>query len=348
MTIEPVPDQPALDLDIENHEQLRAYLIGRGHLGQDEAVDFRTMSGGVSNRTVLVQGAFGNSWVIKQALAKLRVQVDWYSDPKRIHREALGLRWLPRFVPDGTIPAFIFEDDAAHVLCMAAVPAPHVNWKTMLLGGSVDMRHVSQFGQILGGIHRGAYLNGQAVQPVFADQSFFESLRLEPYYLYTAGQHPPAKAFFYDLADETRANAHTLVHGDYSPKNILVYQDRLVLLDYEVIHFGDPAFDLGFSLTHLLSKAHHLADLRRTFGEAATLYWQTYFAEIGEVPWRANLEERAVRHTLGCLLARVSGRSPLEYLTPQERDTQRKVVLDLIVSPPSTVTELVAEFVERI
>ncbi|MHB8630274.1 MAG: phosphotransferase family protein, partial [Aggregatilineales bacterium] len=314
MEIDPAPDQPEAVLDIENHEQLRAYLIDRGYIRDNEAVVIQNLSGGVSNRTVLVENAMGVSWVIKQSLAKLRVQVDWYSDPNRIHREALGLHWLPEFVPDGTIPALIFEDESTHVLGMAAVPAPHRNWKAMLLNGTVDMHHVSQFGQILGGIHRGAYLKREAVQPVFADQSFFESLRLEPYYLYTAKQHPSTKDFFYSLTNATRANAHTLVHGDYSPKNILVYQDRLVLLDYEVIHFGDPAFDLGFSLTHLLSKAHHLADHQLIFASAVALYWHTYLETIGDVPWRAELEGRTVRHTLACLLARVSGRSPLEYL----------------------------------
>src|SRR5207253_6106542 len=118
---------------------------------------------------------------------------------------------------------------------------------------------------------------------------------------------PEAAAFLAPLVDETRARRETLVHGDYSPKNVLVRDDRLVLLDHEVVHFGDPAFDLGFSLAHLLSKAHHLADRRGDFTQAALLYWRAYAGE-------RQLEPRAVRHTLACLLARVAGRSPLEYL----------------------------------
>jgi tRNA A-37 threonylcarbamoyl transferase component Bud32 len=334
-------------IDIETHQNLRAYLIDKGSLRADEDPSIQNLPGGVSNRTVLVARQTGEAWVIKQALAKLRVKVDWFSDPSRIHREALGLTWLPRFLPAGTIPPFVFEDEANHIVAMEAVPPPIVNWKELLLAGTVSLDLVAQFGRILGAIHRGATLMRETVEPVFADQSFFASLRLEPYYLYTAEQQPKARAFLLDLVRETVANVHTLVHGDYSPKNILVHHDKLVLLDHEVIHFGDPAFDLGFSLTHLLSKGHHLAPLRQAFRAAALAYWAAYLDALGDVPWREALEARAVRHTLGCLLARVCGRSPLEYLSPAEREAQRLVVLGLMAGAPAGVPELINQVLER-
>ena len=333
--------------DIENHPHLRAYLIDKGYLRAGEEASIQNLPGGVSNRTVLVERQTGEAWVIKQALAKLRVKVDWFSDPSRIHREALGLTWLPKFLPAGTIPPLVFEDEANHIVAMGAVPPPIENWNEQLLGGRVSRDLVAQFGRILGAIHRGGTLMRETVQPIFTDQSFFASLRLEPYYLYTAGQQPAARALLLDLVRDTGANVHTLVHGDYSPKNILVHHERLVLLDHEVIHFGDPAFDLGFSLTHLLSKGYHLAPLRPAFQAAAMAYWTAYLDALGELPWRAGLEERAVRHTLGCLLARVCGRSPLEYLTPGARETQRAVVLGLMAAPPAGVFELINLFLER-
>jgi aminoglycoside phosphotransferase (APT) family kinase protein len=137
----------------------------------------------------------------------------------------------------------------------------------------------------------------------------------------------------------------TLVHGDYSPKNILVYENRLILLDHEVIHFGDPAFDLGFSLAHLLSKAHHVAALRAEFADAACHYWEVYRQTIGGVIWGADLEGRAVRHTLGCLLARAAGRSQLEYLSPAERQRQREVAVGLMSRTPTSMRELADGFI---
>jgi aminoglycoside phosphotransferase (APT) family kinase protein len=148
--------------------------------------------------------------------------------------------------------------------------------------------------------------------------------------------------------DETRSRRDTLVHGDYSPKNVLVREERLILLDHEVIHFGDAAFDLGFGLTHFLSKANHLPEKRSAFAEAARLYWSVYREEIGVLPWVEGLEQRTVRHTLGCLLARVAGRSPLEYLAEEELVHQREAVLELIHNPPESVPGLVEDFVGRL
>jgi aminoglycoside phosphotransferase (APT) family kinase protein len=335
-------------LDIEQPAALTAYLRRAGRIAPDEEPALRALSGGVSNRTVLVERSTGQAWVLKQALAKLRVPVDWFSSPERIHREALGLRWLVQLAPPGAIPGFVFEDQEQHLLAMEAVPQPHDNWKTLLLAGQVSDNHVQQFGRLLAHIHCNAYERRDEVARIFHDRSFFESLRLEPYYGYTAAQVPPAAPFLHALMDETRARRVTLVHGDYSPKNILVYQERLILLDHEVIHFGDPAFDLGFSLTHLLSKAHHLLDHRLQFAAAARRYWQVYRQSIGEAEWAHDLEAYAARHTLACLLARVAGRSPLEYLNASERTRQREAVLSLISNTPSTIVQLIEQWLQEI
>jgi tRNA A-37 threonylcarbamoyl transferase component Bud32 len=298
------------------------------------------LPGGVSNRTVWLERPDGEAWVIKQALAKLRVAEDWFSDPQRIHREALGLTWLERLTPPGSITPLLFEDATHHLLAMRAVPRPHENWKNLLLAGEVRREYVAQFGQLLATIHREGYGRRDEVSPVFADRSFFESLRLEPYYRFTAQRRSTAASFLNDLVAETLGTRLTLVHGDYSPKNVLVHDGRLVLLDHEVIHFGDPAFDLGFALTHFLSKAHHLPWHRAAFLEAAECFWQTYAEVAGELARWPGLEARAVRHTLACLLARVDGRSPLEYLTEAERGRQRQVVLSIMPRSPGRLSEL--------
>ena len=280
-------------LDIENHSMLADYLRRRDP--SREPTHFQTLAGGVSNRTVLVQFKNGESWVIKQALAKLRTKADWFSDPARVHREALGIRWLGKLAPPGTIPEFVFEDFENHLLAMQAVPAPHENWKEMLLAGRVKLDHVRQFAALLASIHRRAGESSEPLSQIFGDRSFFESLRLEPYYAFAATQVPEALEFINRLIADTRARKLTLVHGDFSPKNILVHNDRLMLLDHEVIHWGDPAFDVGFALTHLLSKANHLRS--RDFATLAEEFVRDY-APSGE------MEPMIVRHTLGCLLAR--------------------------------------------
>jgi len=312
-------------LDIEQADALLEYLRSSGRIARDETPEIDVLAGGAVNRTVLVTRPSGEAWVLKQALEKLRVKVDWFSDPRRIEREALGIEHLSRVCPSGSITPLIFRDDANHLLAMAAVPQPHENWKTMLLRGEVRDEHVKQFAELLACIHKSVIGRRIHLDPAFSDTSFFESLRLEPYYLFTAEQVPEAAPFVRSLVDQTRSRRITLVHGDYSPKNILVHDSRLILLDHEVIHFGDPAFDLGFSLTHFLSKAHHMKAHRAEFVAAASTYWDAYCQTLGDPGWAADLGEHAVHNTLGCLLARVAGRSRLEYHRRAERDRQRDV-----------------------
>lgn len=333
-----------MTIDIEQTDTLLAYLRTTGRVGASEPSAIRVLGGGVSSRVVLVERANGEAWVVKQALRRLRVPVEWYSSPERIGREAQGLTWLERLTPAGTITPLIFEDPGQFLLAMRAAPQPHTQWKAALLAGDVDMAYVEQYGRILGMLQRASFLRGAELAPVFNDRSFFEALRIEPYYVYTWTQLPETGAFYDGLISETRTRRQVLVHGDYSPKNILIYAGRLILIDHETIHFGDPAFDPGFALAHLLSKANHVADRRDVLLESARCFWQRYCESLGVVPWMNGLEARAVRHALGTLLARVAGRSTLTYLTPPQRKAQQAAALALIRRPPPTVAALAEQF----
>jgi len=337
-----------IELDIENFDALRAYLTARGCLKLGETVSFCNLRGGVSNRTVKVAWADGRGWVLKQALEKLRVSVDWFSNPDRIGVEAKALRCLNQLAPAGTTPAFLFEDMANHLMAMEAIPEEHENWKTVLLSGRIISDHFEQFGLLLGSIHRKSSDPRLNVREQFSDTSYYESLRLEPYYLYTAKTVSKAANFLILLAKLTLEHKNCLAHGDFSPKNTLIYQGKLILLDYEVVHFGDPAFDVGFAMAHFFSKAHHLNRERDRLASAAELFWQVYREEIKHLDWAGDIEPWVVRHTLGCLLARVAGKSRLEYLTPEEMTRQQDVVVELMAAPPRSVANLIDEFVHKI
>ena len=269
--------------DIEDFDGLRDYLTTRGYIKSGETVSFTNLRGGVSNRTVKVAWTDGRGWVLKQALAKLRVDVDWFSSPERIGVEAKALRCLNRLAPPGTTPAFIFEDLTQHLMGMEAIPEEHENWKNVLLSGRIISDHFEQLGRLLGAIHRRSSEAISEVRQLFSDTTYFENLRLEPYYLYAARNTEEASGFLNALARETLLHKDCLVHGDFSPKNTLIYQNKLILLDYEVVHVGDPGFDLGFALTHFLSKAHHLPTERYRLACAAELFWQVYREEIAQL-----------------------------------------------------------------
>lgn len=307
-------------MDIENPSDLGQYLT--------RPFRARVLSGGVSNRTVLVEFDAGERWVLKQALPKLRVPVDWFCPPERIEREALGMETLAAIAPPGVITPLVFCDPAQHLLAMQAVPEPHDNWKSLLLAGHVDQDHFRQFGTLLAAIRRAPHHAG------LDDRGYFEALRLEPYYAYSASQVPEAAPFLHRLIEQTRATQSALVHGDFSPKNVLVHANRLVLLDHEVIHWGDPAFDVGFAMAHFLSKAFHLPAHREALLAGARTF-------LGRLP---SVGEAELHHSLGCLLARVAGRSQLEYLSAAEKEEQRRRVVAWMLQPPPDLWTLIDQW----
>jgi len=329
-------------LDIESRPDLLRYLRHRGIISDDDRdVETRILKGGVSGRLVLIRPLGSEAFVVKQALPKLRTPVDWFSPPERIWREVLGTRWLAQAAPEAITPV-VFEDRENYLIAIAAVPEPHHNWKTMLLEGDIDLVHVEQFAALLAKIHRTSAEQRNRIAPQFEDRAYFESLRLEPYYRYPAAQLPEAAPFLHQLIDATLRTRECIVHGDYSPKNVLIHAAKVVLLDHEVIHWGDPAFDVGFSLTHLLSKANHLLLHRDAFVRAAQRYVDCYLDAVHF----DCIESRAVRHTIACLLARVAGRSPLEYLTAAERTRQQTLALRLMTDPPVLLRDLLSIYRE--
>ena len=332
-------------VNIEDPAALLRYLRDQALIAPGEAPRFRNLAGGVSNRTVLVQRDSGDDWVLKQALAKLRVEVDWFSAPERIQREAAGLRWLGEIIR-GHVPQFVFADEKQHILGMSAVPQPHQNWKTALLSGKTSVDQARAFGRLLATIHS-AGVRIPELSEEFADRRFFEELRLEPYYSYAGSQIPQARSFMAQLTEDTRARRLGLTHGDYSPKNVLIADGKLILLDFEVIHFGDPAFDIGFSFAHFLAKAYYLPRARRALLEMARAYWRAYVQSLTP-QLRAPVAERAPRHSLACLLARMAGRSPLEYLDQRQRSELTGVALDLMNREPKDMPDLIQQFEARL
>lgn len=333
----------ASQLNIEDSAQLLRYLRSTGRIDASDEPRLSILRGGVSNRTVWVGFEHKADWVLKQALPKLRVQVDWYSAPERIQREAAGLRCLGEII-GGQAPELVFVDDAQHLCAMTAIPQPHENWKTLLLAGDASVELARGFGQLLAKIHKAARRHPQ-IQSEFAERRFFEELRLEPYYAYSAAQVPQARAFLEKLIQDTRQRRFALTHGDYSPKNVLVCAGKLILLDFEVMHYGDPAFDIGFSMTHFLSKAHFLPARRARFFAMARSYWRAYLVDL-DAALVERMQATAVAHCLACLLARVAGRSPLEYLDARHRSRQGRIALDLMRQDIATIPALIEAFRE--
>jgi aminoglycoside phosphotransferase (APT) family kinase protein len=198
----------------------------------------------------------------------------------------------------------------------------------------------ARIGELLAGIVRYGWRR-PICEVVFGDQTVFDQLRLDPYYRSTAFRHPDLLPQFERLLADSATRRMSLVHGDWSPKNFLIWGDRVMAIDFEVVHYGDPAFDTGFLLNHLALKSFYRPESKAAYRAAAAQFWDAYTDGIPEAPdW---MEGATIRH-LGCLmLARIDGKSPAEYLTGESlRREVRDFARELIRQPPATLEEVFA------
>jgi len=309
-------------------ENAPGYLSERGW-GEPREIAVRPLGGGVSNTVLLAESAAGRI-VCKQALEKLRVEADWRSRPERTVREADAMEELAGILPAGAVPRILFVDRPNCIYAMEAAPEGATDWKTALLAGRADAEVGRAAGRILGAMIRGT-LESREWESRFGDQTVFDELRLDPYYRFTAARHPECAGHFGRLLESPRVS---LVHGDWSPKNLLVSGDRVTAIDFEVVHYGDPCFDTGFLLCHLVMKSVHLPVHAEAFRRCAEAFWAGLALDY---EW---LWPRTVGHLAGLLLARVDGKSPAEYLTLDERETVRRVAIGFMARPAGSIEEL--------
>jgi aminoglycoside phosphotransferase (APT) family kinase protein len=296
------------------------------------------LTGGVSSDIWRIRSAHGTVCA-KRALAKLRVAADWRSPIERNRYEARWMRVANAALP-GSAPEVLGQHEKLGVLVMSYLPQ-HALWKQQLRDGQVDGATVAAVAQTLVRIHSHAAARPELAGD-FDSQSIFFDIRLEPYLLATAERHPDLAEPLAALVRTTQANALTLVHGDVSPKNILVAEGAPVLLDAECAVWGDPAFDLAFCLNHLMLKClwnpAARARLLAGFDTLAGGY-------LDGVDWEppAALQARAAHLLPGLLLARVDGKSPVEYLDSEEqRRVVRRVARRLLFEPVDNLPYIAA------
>ena len=281
----------------------------------------------------------GGPICVKRALAKLRVAADWRAPVGRNRYEA---RWMQRAAAaaPGSVPALLGQDEASGSLAMAFLdPSRYRLWKAALRDGEDDPAFAARVATTLARIHA-ATAADPTVAADFPTDAIFYDIRLEPYLAATARAHPDRAEALLGLIATTQANKVALVHGDVSPKNILIGPDGPVFLDAECAWWGDPAFDLAFCLNHLLLKC--------LWTPAATPGFLACFAAmaeayLGAVTWEphAAIEARVAHLLPGLLLARIDGKSPAEYITTDtQRAKARATGRALLADPADRLTEV--------
>lgn len=301
--------------------------IGLLPAGSD--IRFSALTGGVSSDIFKVETG-GRVFVVKRALSRLRVADEWLAPVSRNRHEADWLETVGRILPDA-VPKVLARDDEAGLFALEYLaPAQFPVWKEQLRDGEVDAEFAAEVGRRLAAIHA-ATAGDAALAALFDTSPIFHAIRLEPYFEAAARRHPEAAGPLADLSARTLAARVALVHGDVSPKNILGGARGPVFLDAECAWFGDPAFDAAFCLNHLLLKCLWKRAVAPRLLRAFESLRAAYRAGV---TWEAlaAIEERIAGLLAALLLARVDGKSPVEYLDAAARDEVRQFSLALIGS----------------
>lgn len=325
MTSETTPDDAA------------AYLSAKGVLTSGESATETPLGGGVSNRVVRVTTETG-CYVLKRPLANLDVDDDWPADLDRIHNEAAATSvyaGICEGIDHAHAPRVIEEFEADHAALFSCAPTDATMWKRDLLDGTVDPHVARVIGTVLGRVHADAAAD-EGIASEFEDKTPFRQLRVDPYHRTTARRHPDVADVIEREVDRLLSVDRTLVHGDYSPKNVLVTPDapaNVWILDFEVAHWGDPAFDTAFMLNHLFIKSIHNHPRQSAYLDAAERFWRTYRETVA---W--DVEAETVTELAVLMLARVDGKSPVEYVDRDDvADALRAVAKRALTAGVETV-----------
>lgn len=293
------------------------YLRDLGMVPSKALAQSRSLGGGISNQVIMVSWD-GGCLVAKQPMEKLKVQMDWPADLRRIHIEASALRAYASLIERArlkrvSVPRVLYENMENHIIVMECIPNGKTGmWKTELLSGTVDMDIARRLGELLGSVQAAAAEDPE-IRESFVFKEHFDELRIDPYYRTAASRNRDVADMVLEEARRVYSGERTLVHGDYSPKSVLVNRSgarpHLWVFDMEVAHWGDPSFDTGFMLNHLFIKSVHLRQMRERFIGAAMEFWDAYKVSAG---W--DIEEETVKELAVLMLARVDGKSPIEYL----------------------------------
>ncbi|MCI2283886.1 phosphotransferase [Colwellia sp. MSW7] len=303
-----------------------------------ENTTLTSLSGGVSCDIALVRDG-SHSYVVKQALAKLKVKQDWFADTNRNMYEQRYLKYLNKILPDYA-PKVLASFENENLFVMEYLGDQYCDWKQDLMQSKFDIHTAELIGKALGLIHKKSWLD-PVVATLFDSDENFNQLRLSPYFMTLVDIYPEHSQAILALCKQIQQNKYCLVHGDFSPKNILVKQGDIKIIDCEVAWYGDPAFDIAFMLHHLLIKFFHfkqtaLLDLSYAFITA-------YKSALGEELFSEIAFAHIIKITALLMIARIDGKSPVEYLSEIDRQHVRAKALALFTKQITTYTDLQEE-----
>ncbi len=342
-----------------NEENLPDYLRSVGFIPQSQEVRIESAGDGNINwvRRVCCHPE-GGSWVVKQARPALERFPEYRVSTERLLFEARYLETARAFDAAGVLVGVVWFDPDARVLILEdLVACPRLS--SVLAGGQAGLPRAREcaraLGAFLGAVHAGTRDPGlserfanQEMQGLHGDHIFVLPFRENDFPL------SPALA---DRARRTRGDrslvktidaAHArylepvgaLVHGDVQPDNVLVGERGPKLLDAEIAHVGDPAFDVGTLLAHLLlpSLAAGEPGLAATCLDSA---WSAYTESHGSQALAGFAQ--VARYAGIELLRRTLGAARVEAVARDEAGLAVVAAgIRLVTTPPESPDEMIS------
>jgi 5-methylthioribose kinase len=317
--------------DSGDYEDIRSSLVQMGLLAPAERFTYTNLTGGVSCDVWKVEIGGRDPIVVKRALPKLRVAADWHAPPERSVAEVAWLKLARTMIPDN-VPAIVGEDPANNIFAMAYLePLHHPLWKTELAAGRVEVDFARAVGEKLALVHAGTAWQ-EDIAKAFDNGMQFHALRLDAYLYHAAARNLDVAPKISTVARGIAKARIALMHGDISPKNILRGPGGPIFLDAETACYGDPVFDLAFCLNHLLLKCVWHPEYRDAYLQSFRALRDGYMA-FATWERKDGIQARTARLLAILLLARVDGKSPVEYLTdPRDTDFVRQAAKNFIKS----------------
>ena len=299
---------------------------------------FTPMVAGVSSELWRIDTG-DKTYCLKRALPRLNVAQEWLAPVRRNAEEVRWLRFAAGVVPR-QVPAVVADDAQAGIAILSWFDAARwTNWKVQLMQGLVRPAVGTEMGELLAAVH--ACSAGQPeLAKSFDNMDLLSALRLEPFFVAAMDANPEAAHRLREAVDHLTTYRTALIHGDVSPKNILIHISRPpVLLDAECACWADPAFDVAFLCAHLFLKSAHVSRYRAWFYETIRRLLAAY-----EVAAPEPINERLLLLVPALLIARVDGKSPADYMNEKVRTKVRATALRLLLDPSPSIADFIEDW----
>jgi 5-methylthioribose kinase len=298
-------------------ENLPDYLESEGLTPQDVTPSVEPVGDGNINWVRRVRWE-GGSRVVKQARPALERFPEYRVSTERIVFEARFYRTVARLDAHDVCPRVLHFDPEQRVLVLEDLgDAERLD---AALARGADVTDVAaRLGAFLGAVHGGtrgagtaARFANDAMRRLHGEHIFHLPYRPNEFPLSTAvGKRALAIRSDRELVATIDA-AHAryleprgvLVHGDVQPGNVLLPPAGPKLLDAEIAHLGDPAFDLGQLVGHLLLPAAARGEpggaepaVRAAWNAYRKAFGAAGLARLDEVARYAGIE--LLRRTIG-------------------------------------------------